>query len=68
MIKKCCVCSRVKTEGKWHRQKVSPAGRRISHAYCPSCFAKTMVRIENHIPGRPVEAPVNELGNVLYGI
>lgn len=67
MIKKCCVCSMVKMDGKWQSRNVPPAGKRISHAYCPSCFATTMARINQYIPGKTKKLHDAELNNVLYG-
>lgn len=45
MIKKCCVCQKVKEDGGWQKEKYSNAKKQISHVYCPPCFRKTMNRI-----------------------
>jgi hypothetical protein len=67
MIKKCCVCSKVKMEGKWQKRDESLAGKCISHAYCPSCFAITMARIKRQVPSQNKKMYNQELDNVLYG-
>ncbi len=67
MIKKCCVCKKVKNDGKWESGLLVLAGTRISHAYCPSCFAKTMARIKRNHPAVVNNARLRENEQVMYG-
>lgn len=57
----------VKVDGKWQRRNVALAGKRISHAYCPACFATTMARINQYIPGKTKKLHDAELNNVFCG-
>ena len=69
MIKKCCVCERIKLEGKWQKGIKTPADKRISHAYCPACFTKTLARINTyHLSFKSKNVPRTELNNVVLGI
>lgn len=68
MIKKCCVCNRIKTDGKWRRNTSSVSEGRITHAYCPSCFSATMARISRYASCRTKQVQSADLGGVIYGI
>lgn len=67
MIKKCCVCSRIKTEGKWQRTTSTCTEGKITHVYCPTCFAKTMARIRRYATCRTKKVQNTDLAGVLYG-
>jgi len=45
MIKKCCVCRKVKEKGRWQKAKYSTDQQKVTHVYCPTCFKKTMSMI-----------------------
>lgn len=68
MIKKCCVCCKVKVDGKWELSTGHCAGQRITHVYCPFCFAETMDWIERYdmIRGRKLSRTVT--GGLAHGV
>lgn len=68
MIKKCCVCSRIKVEGKWQRNTSSFAEEKITHAYCPSCFSKTMIRVRQYASCKTKQVQNGDLAGVLCGM
>ncbi len=68
MMKKCCVCRKVKMEGKWQSDILILADTRISHAYCPSCFTKTMARIKRSFPAAANNLSHGGREHVAYGI
>ena len=45
MIKKCCVCRMVKVNGRWQKAEYSTEKKKVTHVYCPTCFRKTMNKI-----------------------
>ena len=39
----CCVCKRVRKEGRWERLKRREALQgEVSHGYCPRCASKVL--------------------------
>lgn len=67
MVKQCCVCSKVKTDGKWQLENGPRAGAAITHAYCPACFAGIMARIRRHAQDRTRKMKSREPARALYG-
>jgi len=67
MIKKCCVCSMIKMDGTWQISYEHQEGTRVTHAYCPSCFAKTMARIKLHFKDKSKKLYDAELRTVMHG-
>jgi len=66
MVKKCCVCKRVKAEGKWQEEMSVAVKSGITHAYCPTCFTSTMARINRyHLSYKTKNVPRSELQNVV---
>ncbi|WP_310600988.1 hypothetical protein [Desulfobulbus sp.] len=46
MIRICCVCHRVERQGTWHAGLFLAEHQRLTHGYCPDCFAEAMAEIE----------------------
>lgn len=50
VIMKCCVCQRIKTDRGWQYRFIPfEHGEAVSHGYCPSCYQKAIVEIENAV-------------------
>lgn len=49
MIRMCCVCHKVEDAGEWRELNALTGDKRITHGYCPECFAATMDKIEDFI-------------------
>ena len=49
MIRRCCKCDKVEQGGKWRYLQLVPADTRVTHGYCPECFAETLAEIEDFI-------------------
>jgi len=48
MIRVCCVCHRVEQQGKWHAGPFLAEHKRLTHGYCPDCFAGVTAEIEEY--------------------
>ena len=46
MIKQCCVCGKRERNGCWGRDLYAGEQHRISHGYCPACYAEFMDRLD----------------------
>lgn len=46
MIRVCCVCRRIETNGTWETRTCLPDHQWITHGYCPECFAEAMAEVE----------------------
>ena len=54
MTRMCCVCNKVEEGGEWRPLHMVTEDKRVTHGYCPECFAETMVQIEDFIGGKAV--------------
>jgi hypothetical protein len=54
MTRMCCVCHKVEQGGEWRDLRMVSDDKRVTHGYCPVCFAETMVQIEDFIDGKVV--------------
>lgn len=54
MTRMCCVCHKVEQGGEWRALRMVADDQRVTHGYCPVCFAETMVQIEEFIEGKAV--------------
>ena len=52
MTRMCCVCHKVEQGGEWRDHRMVSDDKRVTHGYCPVCFAETMVQIEDFIEGK----------------
>ncbi|MEW6594660.1 MAG: hypothetical protein AB1413_07305 [Thermodesulfobacteriota bacterium] len=49
----CCVCHRTKSGKKWVKKRTTQDAGRMSHGYCPECYAATMERLRiDHLARR----------------
>ncbi|HBI16052.1 MAG TPA: hypothetical protein DDY20_11150 [Desulfobulbaceae bacterium] len=46
MIRECCVCGKRERKGLWSRDYCPGEQVRISHGYCPVCYAEFMDRLD----------------------
>ena len=37
MVTKCCICGKIKIDGKWVLVN-EPEGEEVSHSFCKKCF------------------------------
>ncbi|WP_457574204.1 hypothetical protein [Desulfolithobacter sp.] len=55
MVKICCSCQRTELGNTWMAGIVLPADERLTHGYCPECFAEAMENLQafiaQHQPG-----------------
>lgn len=49
MTKVCCVCHRVENGDSWSMTNALPADERVTHGYCPDCFAEAMSALDDFI-------------------
>lgn len=49
MVKICCACQRTELGGTWMEGIVLPADERLTHGYCPECFAEAMKNLQAFI-------------------
>ena len=54
MTRMCCVCHKVEQGGEWRDFHLVSDDIRVTHGYCPVCFAETMIQFEDYIGGRVV--------------
>jgi hypothetical protein len=54
MTRMCCVCHKVEQGGEWRNLSIVSEDKRVTHGYCPVCFAETMVQIDDFIDGKAV--------------
>jgi len=47
VVKVCCVCRKMEQQGQW-LSNYPPSLHRVSHVYCPSCFAELMDRLDRY--------------------
>lgn len=56
MTKMCCVCHRAEENGEW--LPLHPGAdnhdTRVTHGYCPECFAATMGQLEDFIGAKAI--------------
>jgi hypothetical protein len=52
MIKMCCACHKVEEGGQWRVNRTFTEDERVTHAYCPDCYAAVMAEIEGFIGGK----------------
>lgn len=45
MTVQCCVCRRVKDEGRWSRRDTG-RNEEVSHTYCPACLHESIRQME----------------------
>ncbi len=46
MVIQCCVCGRMRADGRWvKKDDHSHAGQDVSHGYCPKCAHKAFNEI-----------------------
>ncbi len=57
MTKVCCVCHRVQDGDHWAMTNALPADERVTHGYCPDCFAEAMSALDEFIRQRQVIRP-----------
>ena len=59
MIKQCCQCGKVESNGLWLSTDVSPEGP-VSHGYCPRCLDEALHEVdlwaESELAGEEVTA------------
>jgi hypothetical protein len=55
MTRMCCVCHKVEQGGEWLPLHTLAEETRVTHGYCPQCFAETMVQIEDFIGAKAVK-------------
>ncbi|WP_456385152.1 hypothetical protein [Desulfolithobacter sp.] len=46
MVKICCACQRTELGGIWVEGVVLPVDERLTHGYCPECFAEAMENLQ----------------------
>ena len=49
MTKMCCVCHKVEEGGQWNTDRAFAEDERVTHGYCPECYAAVMAEIEGFI-------------------
>lgn len=49
MTRMCGVCNKVEQEGEWRTCYLVSEDKRVTHGYCPPCFAAAMAEIEDFI-------------------
>ncbi len=49
MVKICCACQRTEIGGTWMEGIVLSADERLTHGYCPECFAEVMENLQAFI-------------------
>jgi len=54
MIVQCCVCKKVRDDGKWTRLDDAPIPdtNDVSHGYCPECAANAFAQLAATAPKR----------------
>jgi hypothetical protein len=57
LITMCCECRRVKLNGRWLREAdVAIRGARLTHGYCPTCYARARLLAVSAIAQRNLAA------------
>ena len=54
MTKVCCVCQRIQEGATWSMENALPADERVTHGYCPACFAEAMSALDEFIEQQQV--------------
>lgn len=49
MVVQCCVCHKVRENGKWLKPSEAPNPELCSHGYCPVCAAEAFAEVERWI-------------------
>ncbi len=55
MVTICCTCNRIKI-GKTWKKKLPDNRNKMTHGYCPKCFAKVMEKVDTRIALEHVSA------------
>lgn len=53
MTRMCCQCHKVEQDGSWAASDRLPGWtEQVSHGYCPECYDKALVAIEQYIESK----------------
>ncbi len=67
MTRMCCICNKVEQGGQWKVCRAMPDGEPVTHGYCPDCYVKVMMEIEEFISEKGMYAPAAASWSPLNG-